>query len=135
SRAPPPPPAVPSIRRFDQNAGQWPDDVRFVARTPRGLLVLGAADARLRLRGADGRATALGLRWEAGARAIDGVDRLPGVSNYLLGSDRDRWRRDVAGFQRVRYTEVAPRVDLEVYGATDGFEYDVVVRPGGDPSA
>jgi hypothetical protein len=35
----------------------------------------------------------------------------------------------------VRYAEVAPRVDLEFYGATDGFEYDLVVRPGGDPSA
>jgi hypothetical protein len=91
SKAPAPSRAtVASIRRFDENAGQWPDDVRFVARTPRGLLVLGAADARLRLRGADGRSTAIGLRWDSAARTIDGIECLSGVSNYLLGSDRDR---------------------------------------------
>jgi hypothetical protein len=35
----------------------------------------------------------------------------------------------------VRYSDVAPRVDLEFYGAADGFEYDLVVRRGGDPQA
>jgi len=136
---------VSSIRRFEENTGQWPMDIRFVARTPRGALVLGSADARLRLRDADGRATAVGLRWDGAARVagpegpaystIAGVDRLPGVSNYLTGSDREGWRTNVAGFSRVRYSEVASHVDLEFYGATDGFEYDVVVRPGGDPAA
>src|SRR5262249_16424229 len=41
--------ALSSIRRFEQNAGQWPADVRFVARTPRGLLELGDSHARLTL--------------------------------------------------------------------------------------
>ena len=132
---PSPPHVAASIRRFEQNTGQWPDAARFVARTPHGLLVLGTRDARLHLRGADGRPTAIGLTWQTTARAIAGVDRLLGVTNYLTGSDRDRWRTGVAGFRRVRYAEIAPHVDLEFYGATDGFEYDLVVRPGGNPGA
>src|SRR5215471_8106189 len=142
--APPQRPDVSSIRRFEQNAGQWPSDVRFVARTAHGALILGSTDARLRLRDADGHVTAVGLRWDGAARvagpegpayAIAGVDRLPGASNYLVGSNREGWRTNVAGFGRVRYTEIASHVDLEFYGATDGFEYDVVVRPGGNPAA
>ena len=76
--------AAAAIRRFDQNAGPWPRDVRFVARTPHGTLVLSDTDARLHLRGRDGTSAAIGLRWDAAAKTIDGVDRMPGVSHYIV---------------------------------------------------
>ena len=127
--------ALSSIRRFEQNAGQWPRDVLFVARTPRGPVVLGAADARLHLRTADGRLAPIRLIWDRTSSSVTGLDRLAGVSNYLTGPDPATWRSQIAGFSRVRYSEVAPHVDLEFYGAREGFEYDLVVHPGGDPAA
>jgi hypothetical protein len=127
-----PSPNLTATRRFEANLGQWPAQVRFLARTPHGLLALGDADASLTLRGASG--VTVRLAWNGTAREATGAELLPGVSNYLVG-DRSRWRRGVRGFGRVRYHDVAPSVDLDFYGATDGFEYDVVVRPGGDPRA
>jgi hypothetical protein len=124
-----------ATRRFEANVGQWPSTVRFLARTPHSSLMLGATDAKLHLRAADGRRARIDLRWDSAAGAIIGIERLPGVSNYLIGGDRDHWRRGVAAFRRVRYADIAPLVDIEFYGAVQGFEYDVVVRPGGDLAA
>jgi hypothetical protein len=125
-------PNLAATRRFEANLGQWPSQVRFVARTPHGLLALGNADASLTLRGASG--VTVRLMWNRNARQVTGIDPLPGVSHYLVG-DRSRWRRGVRGFERVRYHDVAPSVDLDFYGAMDGFEYDLIVRPGGNPNA
>ena len=65
---------------------------------------------------------------------IMGLERLPGVTNYLIGDDRTKWRTNVAGYARVKYEEVYPGIDLVYYGTDDGrLEYDFVVRPGADP--
>jgi len=75
---------------------------------------------RLTLTGADQRARAVGL------------DRLPGVANYILGRDPRRWRTGVPTYARVAYRAVYPGVDLVYYGTGQRLEYDVVLAPGAD---
>jgi Beta-propeller repeat len=130
SAAKQPSPQLAATRRFEANLGQWPAQVRFVARTPHGLLTLGDANASLTLRGTTPVTVRLG--WQKRTREVTGLEPLPGISHYLVG-DASRWRRGVRGFGRVRYHDVAPAIDLDFYGAADGFEYDLIVRPGGDP--
>jgi hypothetical protein len=64
---------------------------------------------------------------------IDGMDQLPGKSNYFIGSDPKKWRTNVPNYAKVRYTNVYPGVDLVYYGNQGQLEYDFVVQPGADP--
>ena len=48
-----------------------------------------------------------------------GIDRLPGVTHYLMGSDRSQWRTHVPAFGAVRYEMLYPGVDATV-GTRDG---------------
>jgi len=67
--------------------------------------------------------------------AWNGEQRLPGKTNYFVGSDRSKWRGDVPQFSSVRAASVWKDVDLVVYGRQKRLEYDFVVAPGGDPMA
>lgn len=80
-----------------------------------------AHDARLQLIGADPAATIVGLA------------QLPGVANYYIGSDPDRWRTDVPTFAKVKVVEAWPGIDVVYYGNAGRLETDFVVAPGADP--
>jgi hypothetical protein len=60
------------------------------------------------------------------------LDRLPGRSNYLIGSDRKRWLTDIPNYAKVRYESVYPGVDLIYYGNRRQLEYDFNLAPGAD---
>ncbi len=62
------------------------------------------------------------------------VDRLPGVTNHLLGRSPDTWKTNVSRYGRVRYPQVYPGIDLDFYGNQRRLEYDFRVGPGSDPS-
>ncbi|HUA14680.1 MAG TPA: SBBP repeat-containing protein [Verrucomicrobiae bacterium] len=65
---------------------------------------------------------------------LSGDDRLPGVTNYFLGNDPQRWRQAVPNFARVRYQDVYPGINLVFYGNQGHLEYDFQIAPGADPS-
>ena len=62
---------------------------------------------------------------------LDAAGMLPGKSNYYLGAPRT----GVPHFARVRYRSVFPGVDMVIYNAKSGIEYDWIVAPGADPAA
>lgn len=80
--------------------------------------------ATLRMRFAGGRLT-----------RPQGLDQLPGKTNYFLGKDPIAWLTDIPTYQRVRYSDVYPNIDLLFYGNQKQLEYDFVVKPGADPRA
>lgn len=67
------------------------------------------------------------------ASRAEGVDELPGRSNYFVGSDPKMWRANVPNYARVLYRNMYPGVDLLYYGNQGQLEYDFVVAPGADP--
>lgn len=67
-------------------------------------------------------------------RAPRGLDPLPGHSNYFIGNDASRWRREIPHFAKVDCGEVYPGVHLIYYGNQQRLEYDLVVRAGTDPA-
>src|SRR5579862_1257271 len=132
--------------QFEANHGQQPAPVKFLSRgrdytvflTPDGATlslrrVLGpaakgpkleaAADLRLRLEGGDPRVK------------LSGTDPLTGTVNYFIGNNPAKWRTDVATYQKVRYEQVYPGIDLVFYGNQRQLEYDFVLAPGADPDA
>src|SRR5262249_50723835 len=60
--------------------------------------------------------------------------RLAGRANYLVGSDRTRWRAGVPTFSRVRYAQVWPGVSVDFHGNRSRLEYDLNLAPGADPA-
>jgi hypothetical protein len=127
---------------FVENAGQWPDRVRFAGRA--GGVLAALEDDGLSFfsdRGtAFGRA-AVRLTFENGStRSLPrGVGEQPDVCHFFLGAP-ERWRSGVPAFERVVWQELWPGVDLAVRegeAAVAGLariEYDLILRPGADPA-
>jgi hypothetical protein len=62
---------------------------------------------------------------------VDGRGRLGSVSNYLLGSDPDRWFTGVPNYARVLYRDLYDGVSLEYYANRGGeLEFDLTLAPG-----
>ncbi|CDH45014.1 SBBP repeat-containing protein [Candidatus Contendibacter odensensis] len=133
---------------FEPNVGQTAQDVKFLARGAGYALFLTGDEAVLSLR--PSRPTTepaaapmtpgavIRTRLEGAARnpapQIEGLEKLPGISNYLLGNDPAKWRTNVPHYQRVRYANVYPGIDLMYYGNPQQLEHDFIVAPGADPA-
>src|SRR5262249_37507418 len=124
--------------RFEANAGQMDARVKFFSRGAGYGLFLMANEAVLESwKGNDNtRSSTLRMKLvNANARPkIEGLDQLPGQSNYLIGADPKLWQRGVPNYAKVRYREVYPGVDLVFYGNQNRLEYEFVVAPGADPN-
>ncbi|HXP16906.1 MAG TPA: SBBP repeat-containing protein, partial [Terriglobales bacterium] len=121
--------------RFEPNQGQTDSQVRFLARGAGYGLFLTPDQAVLSLRSPDRSASVVRMQLAGAnpAARVSGADPLPGKSNYFIGNDPARWRRDIPQFARVRYQEVFPGVDLVYYGNQGQLEYDFEVAAGADP--
>ena len=80
--------------------------------------------SRVHMRLVDGDATAR-------ARPLEPQ---PGSIRYFRGNDPAEQERNVDRFNKVRYEQVYPGVDLVYYGNQRSLEYDFVVAPGADPA-
>ena len=66
---------------------------------------------------------------------VAGMDPVPDRVDYFLGNDPSAWRTNVRSYNRVKYANVYPGVDLVFYGNQRRLEYDFIVAPGADPKA
>ena len=127
---------------FEANLGQTDNRVKYLARGKGYTLfltkdeaVFSLAPARSAERSTAPASAILRTRF-VGANlnpTIDGVSRLPGKSNYFIGSDPTKWRVGVPGYSKVRYKNLYPGIDLIYYGHDGQLEYDLVLAPGADP--
>lgn len=132
--------------QFEPNVGQADPQAQFIARG-KGMAVLLRRDGISLVVGTHeslgihfGLSNHLNAR-RKGAQGEEsrevvwrGQQPLRGISNYLIGSDRSRWRTGVQHFAAAQATEIVPGVNALVYGNSDGLEYDLQVGAGVDPS-
>jgi len=125
-------PDGPQSLRFEPNRGQVASRYRYLARG-RGYGIY-LSDTELLLRVHRNRQVGV-LRMQmedAHPVSITGEAPLGEMVNYVM-------RKDVIGnvprFQRVRYADVYPGIDLIYYENKGQLEYDFVLRPGSDPRA
>ncbi len=149
---------------FEPNLGQTADEVKFMARGSGYTLFLTADESVLALhpnRPAADRAdphhrrpfgveavtpdiapavlgAVIRTRLEGATRnpepQLEGLEKQPGISNYFLGNDPAKWRTNIPHYQRVRYPNVYPGIDLVYYGNPQRLEHDFIVAPGADPT-
>jgi len=119
---------------FEPNQGQAPAEARYLLRD-------GTADAlflqdriSLILPQSQDSAFNLGIEFVGASTnaKIEGLGRLAGKSNYLIGKDSSRWLRGLPNFARVKYHEIYPGIDLLFYGNEHSLEHDFEVEPGAD---
>lgn len=140
---------------FEENVGQAPRGARYVARG--GGLTLFAAPERIAVSAAvgerpkraperpgidrprpDTRPHALVSMEFLGANpdAASSSSEPRGAASYSAPADADGVvERRASRYERVRFEEIYPGIDLDLYGVTGGMEYDFVVKPGADASA
>ena len=129
--------ALPMI--FEPNQGQTAAQVKFLAQGAGYGLFLDSTGATISLRDRSSKTSLpdvmrVKLVGANAAAKISGDDRLPGATNYFLGNDSSKWRRNIAHFARVKYQDVYPGTDLVFYGNQGCLEYDFHVAPGADPA-
>src|ERR1700730_8367402 len=54
----------------------------------------------------------------------EGIDPLPGVTHYYIGSDPKAWLTNVKRSRKVRYRYLYPGIDLIFYGNGPKLEFD-----------
>src|SRR5437764_9967206 len=120
---------------FEANQGQADAHVRFLSRgsgyffflTQSGAVLSFAGDAH------SDSVLSMQLTGTSPVSLIEGVNQLPGKSNYFAGSDSTHWRTGVPTYSRVKYSDTYPGISLLYYGNQRQLEYDFVVAPGVDP--
>ncbi len=142
---------------FEENRGQVDAQVRYVSRGAGYTLFLTPGEAVLSLRSGGGEARVekerprprqpraarrgtqsavlrMKLKNANPAAAVTGESEMGARANYFIGNDPKNWHTDVASYERVRYSQVYPGVDVIYYGRQEQLEYDFEVAPGVDSS-
>jgi uncharacterized repeat protein (TIGR01451 family) len=139
---------------FEENVGQTDDSFRFMSRGSGYGLFLGPSEVAVVLRSQnpspwpsptgrgndtplssrDRKWTTVRMKLEGAVKApeITGDELLPGTVNYFSG-DQSQWRRNIATYGRVKYSQVYPGIDLVFYGSQRQLEYDFMLAPGANP--
>lgn len=114
---------------FEPNHGQADARADFIGRA-RGYTVLLSSGALVF--SLPRRAVSIKL---SGAKraAAEGLDRLPGLSNYFFGSDPTAWRTNIPNYGKLRYRGVYRGIDIIFYGADRDLEFDFNLEPGAEP--
>lgn len=139
---------------FVRNDGQWDARVRYAAQLHDAALFLEDDGVTVAVRehivhppaplkGGGGKGGeqqrqckmhAYKMRFAGGNCVPMGEGQQEGYSNYFIG-DEGRWRSRVPSFAAVRYRDLYPGIDLELYTASAALKYNLIVHPGADPSA
>ena len=117
--------------RFEPNIGQMDPKFKYIARSGRFLLGLDETGNELFVGATYIRTHLIGARR---GTVPEPLEPKPSVTNYLVGAKRN-WHTGVQNFERVRYRQIYPGIDLVFYGRLGNLEYDFLILPGADPKA
>ena len=115
---------------FIPNAGQSDAAVRYLAHS-QGMSLFFTDDG-LTFSGVDGA-----VRWRfvgADTAEIQGTNTLPGVANYLYGSDSDKWQTGLPTYGAVTYEGLYPGVEGVFNGRPGQLEATFQLEPGATPN-
>ena len=117
---------------FEPNRGQASAEVRYLARGSSYTLYLENGSTLL----AGHKTSSLRTRFSGAnlSARVESEARQSSTSNYFVGGDPRQWRESIPNYERVRYKNIYPGIDLVYYGKDGHLEYDWIVSPGADPS-
>jgi len=121
---------------FEPNDGQTDSRVKFLSRGPGYTVFLTQDETVMRLKDTKNTDAVVRMKFVGANNAVsaNGVDQLPGKSNYMIG-DRSNWHMGVSQYGKVRFSDVYPGIDVLYQGEQQQLRYDMIVKPGASPSA
>jgi hypothetical protein len=66
--------------------------------------------------------------------SVTALHQLPGKSNYFIGNDPRKWRRNIPTYSEVLFGQVYPKIDLLYYTNEKQLEFDFRLAPHADPN-
>ncbi|MCT7967740.1 SBBP repeat-containing protein [Laspinema sp. D1] len=126
---------------FIPNAGQYDPTVNFTVRgashgiffTPDEVVFSAAAQPDPESDELQSSVVRLEFVGANGDPVIEGIEPLPGLANFLSGSDESSWSGNLPTYQGIAYRDLYDGIDL-VYRGTEGeLKREFVVDPGADP--
>jgi hypothetical protein len=128
---------------FESNRGQADGDVRFLSRGNAYAVLLSPDKTVLMLspnsipgdQGKQRQPSIVTLELTKSNKHVnpEGLDLLPGRSNYFIGKERAKWIAGIPQYGKIGFKSIYPGIDLVYYGNDGQLEYDFVLSPGADP--
>ncbi len=53
-------------------------------------------------------------------------------NNYFIGKNPEHWAKFVKSYETVRYEDLYPHTDMQIYFSPTGIKYDIIIKKGGD---
>ncbi|HXW94015.1 MAG TPA: choice-of-anchor D domain-containing protein [Terriglobales bacterium] len=120
---------------FEKNIGQAPSSYQFLTRHGGILVLFSEQGMDIVLPRRENSRTAIGFRLVGATPVLpQGRNRLPGLSNYLIGADPSGWIRGVSQEGQVVYPGVYRGIDLIFHGNGADMEHDFRVAARADPT-
>jgi hypothetical protein len=120
---------------FEPNRGQSAEPVRYIGRGRGYLVYLTATEVVLAPHRRHNSAMHMELVGANPSPTIAAQDVLPGEVNYVRGDKPTPRFSGIPTYNKVRYADVYPGIDVVYYGNGGNLEYDFIVRPGADVTA
>ena len=117
---------------FEQNQGQFDEQVKFLARVKDGVILLTTNSVIIHFPGLE-KPVRMEFVGSNVIPEIKGEKQLVTRSNYLIGNSPDSWQSNVTHFGQVRYQELYNGVDVVFYSRNGKLEYDFIISPAANP--
>lgn len=136
-----------SAVRFEQNKGQWEEQVLYMARLEGGFVFVREDgllfsyspktshnhDISSQEDKHSGHAFLLRPYGMQNTKPC-ATDSLQGYSNYFIGNDPAKWQSNVSAFSTILYKEVYSGIDWKIYSENGKIKHEFIVAPGADVS-
>lgn len=145
---------------FVENKGQWDDRVRYMGQVSNGAFFIHKDGFTVlqynpqdwqRLHDAihnhtlDGKPASGPVRLRSHAYRVDFLNAnaklnmvadkpLDTYNNYFIGNDPSKWASNCRIYQGITLQNVYPNIDVRYYTDNGTLKYDLIVKPGGNPS-
>jgi photosystem II stability/assembly factor-like uncharacterized protein len=125
--------------RFEQNAGQADQQLKFFCRNNRYNLGFAAHHTTINFTSSNVPRQSATLKMKFidsnPASNLKGFEELTTKSNYFTGKNPKDWHTNIANFASLKYENLYKGVDAIFYGNEQNVEYDFVVAPQADAKA
>lgn len=116
---------------FIPNAGQTHPSVRYMVHTPGLNAGFTPVSAVFQL---DRMSLRVDFEDANPEVAIEGLDRLGGNANFLIGNQEQNWKTDLPTYQKILYRNLYPGIDMTYGGIGHRIKSEFMVNPGADPA-
>ncbi|MBR5254256.1 MAG: gliding motility-associated C-terminal domain-containing protein [Bacteroidales bacterium] len=125
--------------RFEENKGQWQDNIIYKARLQKGAMFIENSGIVFYLNDLEkhqikkhNSAHAFKIELQNSLQAnIKTKNPLPSYSNYFLGKDKNLWASNVKSYEEVVYENIFENIDWRIYSKNSQVKHEFIVKPGG----